>query len=158
IERPIQIGDIVEVDGVQGQVERIGPRSTRIKTFESTHLILPNSAFLERRVINLTLADDVVRGVVEVGVTYGCDTRLVQKLMMRVLEQHPEVLEDPEPSVALESFGESALLFRAYFWVPDVLRRGTVASDVRFQIDDLFREEGIVLAYPQRDVHLGARE
>ena len=155
-ERPIQIGDVVEVDGTQGQVERIGPRSTRIKTFEGVHLIVPNSAFLEKTVINLTLSEDLVRGLVELGVAYDSDPRQVETLIRRAMVEHELVLEQPVPVVLLHAFGDNALVFRAMFWIRDVLQRGAVASDVRFRILALFREAGIVMAFPQRDVHLAA--
>jgi small-conductance mechanosensitive channel len=155
-ERPIQIGDVVEVDGTQGQVERIGPRSTRIKTFESIHLIVPNSAFLEKTVINLTLSEDLARGMIEVGVAYGSDPRKVETLIRQAMVEHALVLEEPSPIVQLFGFGDSALVFRAMFWIRDVLQRGAVASDVRFRILELFAEAGIVMAFPQRDVHLDA--
>jgi small-conductance mechanosensitive channel len=155
-ERPIQIGDVVEIDGTQGQVERIGPRSTRIKTFESIHLIVPNSIFLEKTVINLTLSEDLVRGMIEVGVAYGSDSRKVEALIRQAMVEHALVLEEPTPLVQLAAFGDSALGFRAMFWIRDVLQRGGVASDVRFRILELFREAGIVMAFPQRDVHVDA--
>jgi potassium efflux system protein len=156
-ERPIQIGDIIELDGTQGVVERIGPRSTRIKTFEGVHLIVPNSAFLERNVLNLTLSDDLVRGSVEVGVGYGSDPREVEKILDRVLRAHPQVLDDPAPGIELAAFGESALQFKTFFWVGDVTLRGKVASDVRYQLVEELGKAGIELAFPQRDVHLDAR-
>jgi small-conductance mechanosensitive channel len=156
-ERPIQIGDIIEMDGTQGQVERIGPRSTRLKTFEGVHLIIPNSAFLERNVLNLTLTDDTVRGQVDVGVRYGSDPRAVEEILGRVLRAHPQVLDDPAPGIELAAFGESAVQFRTFFWVRDVTVRGKVASDVRYQLVEELAKAGIELAHPQRDVHLDAR-
>ena len=156
-ERPIQIGDIIELDGTQGVVERIGPRSTRIKTFEGVHLIVPNSAFLERNVLNLTLSDDLVRGQVDVGVAYGSDPRAVEEILGRVLKAHPQVLDDPAPGIELAAFGESALQFKTFFWVRDVTIRGKVASDVRYQLVEELAKANIELAFPQRDVHLDAR-
>jgi small-conductance mechanosensitive channel len=138
-------------------VERIGPRSTRIKTFEGIHLIVPNSAFLEKSVVNLTLSDDVLRCMVEVGVAYGSDTREVERLIRKVLEEHERIVDDPTPLVLFHAFGDSALVFRALFWIRDVTLRGVVASDVRFRIDECFREAGVVMAFPQRDVHLDTR-
>jgi small-conductance mechanosensitive channel/tetrahydromethanopterin S-methyltransferase subunit F len=156
-ERPIQIGDIVEVDGTQGEVERIGARSTRIRTFESIHLIVPNSAFLEKTVINLTISDDRARGLVDVGVAYGSDPREVERLLLMVLREHPLVLDDPTPIVLFQDFGDSALVFRCLFWIRDVLQRLRVASDLRYRIDEVFRGAGIEIPFPKRDVHLDAR-
>jgi potassium-dependent mechanosensitive channel len=156
LERPVRVGDVVEVDGLLGTVERIGPRSTRVRTFENTHQIIPNSSFLERNVLNLTFSDEVVRAIVEVGVAYGSLTREVERVTLEVLQEHPEIVDFPKPQVLFHEFGDSALVFRAYFWVRDVLGRLNAMSDVRFRIDERFREAGIVIAFPQRDVHLDA--
>jgi small-conductance mechanosensitive channel len=157
-ERPIQVGDIVEIDGTQGTVDRIGPRSTRIRTLDNIHLIVPNSTFLEKNVVNWTMSDNTVRSMVQVGVQYGSDTREVTKVLRRVMDEHGQILEEPEPIVLFHDFADSALVFRAFFWVQmrDVTQRGRIASDVRYRIDRLFAEAGIVMAYPQRDVHLDA--
>ena len=156
IERPIKVGDIVDVDGTYGRVERIGARSTRIKTFDNTHIIVPNSVFLEKNVINWTLSDNVVRTWVDVGVTYGSPTREVDRLVHRVLAEHGKILEQPAPVVLFTEFGDNALHFRAYFWLQmrEMMDRRRVESDVRYRIDHLFRDAGIVIAFPQRDVHL----
>ena len=156
-ERPIQIGDVIEIDGKQGVVERIGPRSTRIKTYDGVHLIVPNGAFLERNVLNLTLSDDFSRGQVELGVRYGTDPRAVQQILERVVNGHPQVLDDPPPVIEFAAFGESALQFKAFFWIRDVTLRAKVASDVRYLLVDELTKAGIELAHPRRDVHLDAR-
>ena len=156
IERPIKVGDIVDVDGPYGRVERIGARSTRIKTFDNTHIIIPNSAFLEKNVVNWTLSDNVVRTWVDVGVAYGSPTREVDRLVHRVLAEHGKILKKPAPVVLFTEFGDNALHFRAYFWLQmrEMMDRRRVESDVRYRIDHLFRDAGIVIAFPQRDVHL----
>jgi small-conductance mechanosensitive channel len=155
-ERPIKEGDLVEVDGTRGTVERIGPRSTRVRTFDNTHLIVPNSVFLEKNVRNFTLTDDDIRATVTVGVAYGSPTREVERLMLRAVHEHGKVLEFPEPSVFFVEFGDSALIFRAFFWIRsrDMSERFRIESDVRHTIDALMREAGITIAFPQRDVHL----
>jgi len=155
-ERPIKVDDIVEVDATRGIVERIGPRSTRVRTFDNIHIIVPNSAFLEKNVINWTLSDDIVRSRVDVGVAYGSPTRDVDRLIRRALEDHGQILDSPAPSVLFSAFGDNSLEFRAYFWlrVSDLILRLRIESDVRHRIDRLFRDAGIVIAFPQRDVHL----
>ena len=139
-------------------MERIGPRSTRIRTFESIHLIVPNSAFLEKTVINLTLSDDLVRGMVEVGVAYGSDTREVEKLLRRVHGASTRSCSrSRSPVVLLHDFGDSALVFRAD--VLDPRRAPAGPGRERRALPhrlELFREAGIVMAFPQRDVHLDA--
>ena len=158
LERPIKVGDIVDVEGTFGRVERIGARSTWIKTFANIHIIVPNSSFLEKNVINWTHTDDVVRTSVEVGVAYGSPTREVDRLIRRVLQEHGRILDKPPPSVLFTEFGDNALIFRAYFWlrVPEMMDRRRIESDVRFRVDHLFRDAGIEIAFPQRDVHLDA--
>ncbi len=156
IERPIKVGDIVDVDGTYGRVERIGARSTRIKTFDNTHIVVPNSAFLEKNVVNWTLSDNMVRTWVDLGVAYGSPTREVDRLVQRVLAEHGKILKQPAPVVLFTEFGDNALHFRAYFWLQmrEMMDRRRVESDVRYRIDHLFRDAGIVIAFPQRDVHL----
>jgi small-conductance mechanosensitive channel len=155
-ERPIKVGDLVEVASVMGHVERIGARSTRVRTFSNTHLIIPNSYFLEQEVVNWTLSDDDIRTQIEVGVVYGSPTREVDRLLRRAMTEHGKVMKTPEPAVWFTGFGDNALEFRALYWVRSrqMGERLAIESDIRFRIDNLFREAGIVIAFPQRDVHL----
>ncbi|MGH0028561.1 MAG: mechanosensitive ion channel domain-containing protein [Myxococcota bacterium] len=159
-ERPIKVGDIIEVDGQRGTVEWIGPRSTRVRTFDNIHIIVPNSAFLEKNVVNWTLADDDIRTRVDVGVAYGSPTREVQRLLGKAVAEHGRILERPAPTILFREFGDNALQFRIYFWIRsrDMLERLTIESDVRYRIDHLCREAGITIAFPQRDVHLDATD
>jgi small-conductance mechanosensitive channel len=157
-ERPIKVGDLVEVGEVIGHVERIGARSTRVRTFSNTHLIIPNSHFLEKEVVNWTLSDDDIRTSVDVGVVYGSPTRDVDRLLRRAMTEHDRIMKSPEPQVWFTGFGDNSLDFRALFWVRSrhMGERLRIESEIRFRIDDLFREAGIVIAFPQRDVHLDA--
>jgi potassium efflux system protein len=156
VERPIKVGDMIDVDTTIGVVELIGLRSTRIRTFDNSHIIVPNSAFLEKNVLNWSLSDDLVRASVDVGVAYGSPTREVEELLLSAAREHRRVLDDPAPSVLFLDFADSSLAFRIYFWVRmhDLLDRRRIASDLRHRIDALFREAGIVIAFPQRDLHL----
>jgi small-conductance mechanosensitive channel len=155
-ERPIKVGDLIEVGGTFGQVENIGARSTAIRTFDNFHIIVPNSAFLETNVVNWTHADDLVRISLLVGVAYGSPTRKVEEIMLEVVREHDKTVSPPEPVVLFEDFGDNALIFRALFWI--VMKRPMeskrVLSDLRYRIDERFRDEGITIAFPQRDVHL----
>lgn len=156
MERPIRIGDLVEVDDRAGFIEEIGARCSRLRQFSGVDILVPNSAFLEKTVINWTLSDAKVRWEIRVGVAYGSDTRQTQKLILKAVEEHGRVLEEPEPLVVFSEFGDNALIFDAYFWLtmgpatdPRVVR-----SDIRHRIDKLMKDAGIVIAFPQRDVHL----
>jgi potassium efflux system protein len=157
-ERPIKVGDLVDVDGTYGNVERIGLRSTRIRTGDNIHVIVPNAAFLENKVVNWTHHDRQVRIMVGVGVVYGSPTREVERLVRKALAEHPRVLDRPEPIVLFTGFGDNSLDFEAHFWVRlgNYMERRRIESELRFAIDELFREAGIVIAFPQRDVHLDA--
>jgi small-conductance mechanosensitive channel len=155
-ERPIRINDFIEIDNTQGVVEAVGTRSTRIRRTDGVHLLVPNSQLLERTVVNWTLIDREIRTTVRVGVEYGSPVKLVAKLIMQAVTEHNLIKKSPAPSVVFEDFGDNALIFDTYFW-SDVggekfLR--DIRSDVRFRITELFADHNIVVAFPQRDVHL----
>jgi potassium efflux system protein len=158
VERPIKVGDLVVFDGASGRVERIGPRSTRIRTFDNVHLIVPNSKLLENNVVNWTLSDDVVRTRIHVGVAYGAPTREVQALLHELVAAQPDVLKHPEPVVLLEDFAADALQFQADFWLKlsPLVDQRVVRSNLRHDIDAAFRARGFTIAFPQRDIHLDA--
>ncbi len=159
-ERPVRIGDFVELEGAYGTIERIGNRSTRIRRIDGVHMLVPNSLILEKTVINWTLVDKQIRSVIRVGVVYGSPVREVQKLIRQAVDAQPEVKQDPEPKVIFDDFGDNALIFDAYFWcdVSGERELRQIRSDIRFRIFDLFAENGIVIAFPQRDVHLDSQE
>ena len=155
-ERPINIGDLIEVDGVLGMVEEIGTRCTRVRTGENIYILVPNSTFLERNITNWTLSDHKIRANIAVGVAYGSPVGKVRETLIRAAKEVPLVLKNPEPFVLFNDFGDNALVFSLFFWVEitRVIQRRMIESDVRFKIDELFAQEGIVIAFPQRDVHL----
>ena len=155
-ERPIKIGDFLEVGETKGTVESIDTRSTRIRRTDGVHLLVPNSFLLENTVVNWTLMDNKTRGIVRVGVAYGSPVRKVEKLIYQAMEEQDGILTDPGCNVIFEDFGDSALIFDAYFWINAVGDRDlrSTRSDLRFRIDELFAENEIVIAFPQRDVHI----
>jgi small-conductance mechanosensitive channel len=155
-ERPVRIDDFVEIDNSSGVVERIGNRSTRIRRIDGVHMLVPNSQMLERTVVNWTLIDRRIRSVVRVGVAYGSPVKKVAELIRQAIADVPDILATPEPVVVLEDFGDNAIIFDAYFWaeLSNQRQQRQIRSDVRFRIDALFSENDIVIAFPQRDVHL----
>jgi small-conductance mechanosensitive channel len=155
-ERPIRTGDLVEIGGVVGTVETIGLRSTRVRTADNFHIIVPNSAFLETNVINWTHQDPRMRLRIAVGVAYGSPVREVERLLIEAASAHPRSLDHPAPVANFKDFGDSALLFEIRFWIryDDRTDRSAILSDIRFGIDESFAENGIVIAFPQIDVHL----
>ncbi|WP_448211908.1 mechanosensitive ion channel family protein [Colwellia sp. MEBiC06753] len=155
-EKPIRIGDFLEVEGVKGLVEEINTRSTRIKRVDGVHMLIPNSKLLENTVVNWTLRDKLIRGTVLVGVQYGSDCDLVAKIMEETTKAHSEVLDTPATKVFFQDFGDNALMFEVYFWINSEVEGGLrqVASDIRFAFNRAFTEHNIVVAFPQRDIHL----
>jgi len=155
-ERPIRIGDFLEVGEHRGTVEAINTRSTRIRRVDGVHMLIPNSFLLENTVVNWTLVDKVTRTVIRVGVVYGSPTEVVKGLIYQAVRENEQVLSDPNPIVIFEDFGDSALIFDAYFWVEATQEKDlrVIRSDIRFRIVELFQENGIVIAFPQLDVHL----
>jgi small-conductance mechanosensitive channel len=154
-ERPIRVGDVIELEGMSGTVLQIGARSTKIATGVNHEIIVPNSKLLETSVVNWTLSDDVVGSSIKVGAAYGSPTREVERLLRLAAVEHPKVLRDPAPTVVFADFGADALTFELKFWVNlRQTRKADVESELRFAIDELFADRGIVMAYPQRDVHL----
>ena len=156
IEKPIRIGDIVFIGGDEGRVEDIGNRCTRVRRGNGVDVLIPNSHFLEQEVINWTLSDSDIRGEVLVGVAYGSDTKKTHDLMAQAAKENPKIHSSPEPFILFEDFGDNALGFRLYYWarVNSPLDIDRINSEVRFRIDDLFKEADICIAFPQRDVHL----
>ncbi len=155
-ERPIRIGDFVEIDNTMGTVEAIGNRSTRIRRTDGVHMLVPNSRLLEQTVVNWVLVDKEIRTSLRVGVAYGSPVRKVADLILEAVRAQPEVKEHPSANVVFEDFGDSALIFDSYFWCDvggeKLLRE--IRSEIRFRITELFAENGITIAFPQRDVHL----
>jgi len=155
-ERPFRLGDIVEVDGIRGTVTGIGIRSSTIRDINGIESLVPNSTFIEKNVTNWTYSSSHVRYSVKVGVAYGSPTETVSKLLQVAALNHDQILKDPPPQVLLEEFGNDALLYGLYFWLelaPGVDGRA-VASELRTTINASLEEHGIVIAFPQRDVHL----
>lgn len=159
-EQPIKIGDLVEIEGMFAMVEEIGARCTRIRTGGNVQILVPNSSFLEKNIINWTLSDKEVRAQVTVGVIYGSPVREVERLMLQVADEHNRVRKAPKPFVLFNDFGDNALIFDLYFWISmnRIMDRRIIESDIRFHIDELFRKAGIVIAFPQRDVHLDTQK
>jgi small-conductance mechanosensitive channel len=154
-ERPIKIGDRVEVHTVAGRVTDIRARSTTVVTNDNITLIVPNSVFVEHTITNWSHGDQKVRFRIPVGVAYGSDLARVKEALLEVARNHPATLSDPEPRVFFESFGDSALNLELVVWSVEMsFRPRRFRSDLNFAIDEAFRERGIELPFPQRDIHV----
>jgi len=153
-ERPIRVGDVVTVDDVTGVVTRIQTRATTVTNWDRKEFIVPNKEFITGRLLNWTRADRVNRIVINVGIAYGSDTARVREVLEKVVREHPEVMDDPAPLVTFEGFGDSSLSFVVRCFLPRVDKRLETIHGLHMAIDQAFREAGIEIAFPQRDVHL----
>ncbi len=156
IEQPIRIGDYVRIGEVYGRIEDIGMRATRVNSFENKHLILPNSRMIEEDVENLTLNSRRIKVKISVGVRYGSDVETVKKILADAAKENVTTLKSREPIVLFENFGDSSLEFSLLFDIKlnNLLDERRITSSVREVIDAKFKENGIIIAFPQRDVHL----
>jgi len=153
-EQPIRLGDTVTVGNVSGTVTKIQMRATTIRDFDRRELLVPNKEFITNQLLNWSLSDQVNRWVMDVGVAYGTDMDKALAVVRDVVNRQPLVLLDPESLVTFEEFGDNSLLIRARYFIDDLDQRQIVASKIRLEINRRFNEEGIVVAFPQRDVHL----
>ena len=154
-ERPITIGDRVEVAGITGQVHQIRARSTVIRTNDNIMMIVPNTKFIDSPVTNWTYGDPKVRFRIPVGVAYGSDIDKVREALLAAGRENPNTLKDPEPSVFLEKFGDNSIDFQLVVWSSEMSARPSrYRSDINFAIEEKFREAGIEIAFPQRDLHI----
>lgn len=152
-ERPIQVGDDVEVNGTWAIVKKINVRSTVVQTYDNATLIIPNSDFISNQVTNWSFKDKRLRRNIVVGVAYGSDLDLVRKSMLEAADKTPRVLKLPKPDVVFRDFGDNALIMVLRLWTR-VEYFISVESTVRFEIDRLFRERKIEISFPQRDLHI----
>jgi small-conductance mechanosensitive channel len=157
-ERPVRPGDVVVVGGEWGTIRKIGLRSTVILTFDRAELIVPNGDLISEKVTNWTLSDRVARVVLPVGVAYGSDVEKVLRILFEVAESQPEVLEEPPAQALFRGFGESSLDFELRVWLGSIDLRLEVTSALCGALDARFREEGVEIPFPQRDLHLRSVE
>lgn len=153
-ERPVNVGDFIDIGDDSGQVRAINVRSTTVVTPDNITLIVPNSRLVEDTVTNWSVGDTKIRLNIPVGVAYGSDTDLVTKLLLEVAENHPKVLTNPVPGVLFKEFGDSSLNFRLQAWIAKPVDRFRISSELNYAIDAAFRENNITIPFPQRDVHL----
>jgi small-conductance mechanosensitive channel len=153
-ERPVRVGDTVVVGGEWGTVTKIGLRSTIMMTFDQSEMIVPNADLVSEKVVNWTLTNPSARVIMEVGVAYGTDIATVMRIMRESGSAHESVLADPAPEALFAGFGDSSLDFELRVWVREIRRRLEVRSVVLTEIERRFREEGIEIPFPQRDLHV----
>ena len=153
-ERPVRVGDYIELGGRWAEIKDIGLRATVVRTFDSADIVVPNSNLITNEVTNWTLSDRIVRLIIPVGVAYGSDVKLVTEKLMECTMASSEVLKMPEPQVLFRRFGESSLDFELRVWISKPDKRLRVESDLHYDIDQRFREAGIEIAFQQMDLHI----
>jgi len=153
-EHPIRVGDVVTVGDKDGMVTKIRIRATTIRDWDGKELLVPNKEFITGRLLNWTLSDSQNRVVIPVGIAYGSDVEEAIKLLYKVVDEHPNTLPEPKPTIVFEHFGDNALELTARSFLDDMEDRLVIATDLRTRIYKAFNEAGINIAFPQRDVHL----
>ncbi len=154
VDKSLQVGDVVEVDGKVGKVFEIKLRTTRAITRDDKVLILPNHKFISDIVYNYTQNHRTTREKVSVGVAYGSDVDLVTKILEEIAHGQRQVLKNPKPFVLFEDFGDSALTFSIYFFTNDTFRDPRIKSEMRYKINAKFKENNVTIPFPQRDIHI----
>lgn len=154
-EGSIKVGDVVEVKHeIVGKVQYIGVRTSKIETRDNTYVIVPNSKFVSGDVVNWSHITTSTRFDVQVGVAYGSDVQLVKKSLLEAAKNHDQIEAFPKPFVRFTDFGDSALVFQLLFWTNETFVVENLRSDLRFDIDALFRKHNIQIPFPQRDLHI----
>lgn len=154
-ERPIKVGDRIEVGGTHGMVSRISPRATTIITNDNVSIIVPNSEFISGRVINWSHHDRKIRFRIPISVAYGSDVEKVVRLLTEVAEEDPDVLKKPKPHVRLVNFGDNGIEFHIMVWTTSLIhRRGMLYSNINFALHRKLTQNGVEIPFPQRDLHL----
>ncbi|MCZ6899250.1 MAG: mechanosensitive ion channel, partial [Bacteroidetes bacterium] len=154
LERPIQVGDVVEVTNLLGVVKEIGFRASRIRTYEGAEVIVPNGDLISSQVINWTLSDRKRRLHVDVRVAHGSDPKKVLKVLKEAAEAHPDILQNPGPIPRFLGFEDSALSFQLLFWIPDFEISFRMGTEVTTLVNDHLKRAGIKIPFPQQDIHV----
>ena len=153
-ERPISVGDRVDVGGIEGDVIEISIRSTKIRTMNNTSIIVPNTKFVENDVINFSHGDPTFRLHIIVGVSYSSDLDTVLKALTEIAEDHPKVMKVPKHEIHLKEFADSSWEMELRVWIPDVKERYGIRNELNQMIVRKFEEYDVEIPFPQRDLHV----
>jgi potassium efflux system protein len=154
LERPVRVGDVVTIDDTTGVVSRIQMRATTVTNWDRKELVIPNKDLITQKLLNWSLTNVINRLTVEVGVAYGTDPDRVREILLRVVEAHPSVLKDPAPLISFETFGDSSLNFAVRVFLEKLDNRIAVTHQINTAIANAFRDAGIEIPFPQRDLHV----
>lgn len=158
LERPVKVGDRLEISGVWGDVKHVNLRTTLIETPDGISVIVPNSKLLENEVVNYSYGNPKIRLQVPVGIAYGSDCQKAAEVLVQVALDNKRVLIEPKPKAWFREFGDSSLNFMLLFWIPNAVEKYDVISEINHAIDAGFRKNGIEIPFPQRDLHLRSTE
>jgi small-conductance mechanosensitive channel len=153
-ERPIQVGDFVQVGSFEGTIERINARSTLVRTLDHISIIVPNSRFLSDEVINWSHGNPVSRLHVPVGIAYGSNIEDARSALLDAAQEHPRVLSTPKPQVFFKAFGDNSLNLELLVWTAEPSKHILIKSELYFSIEAKFRKYNVQVPFPQRDLHL----
>jgi len=153
-EKPIQIGDIIEIDSRSGTIREIGVRSSRLTTSDGAEVIIPNGDMISHHVINWTLSNNNRRIELIIGVAYGTDINKVKTLLKDLLASHDDIMSDPAPSVFLHNLNESSVDFRMFFWAADINTWLELKSRILADVYNIFATEGIEIPFPTQDINV----
>jgi small-conductance mechanosensitive channel len=153
-ERPVRVGDNIQLEGKWSEIKHIGLRATTVRTLDQADVVVPNADLVNNQVTNWTLGDRQVRVSIPVGVVYGSDVTLVMKKLIDCANANALVSKTPPPQVLFLKFADSSLNFELWVWVSDADHRLKATSELHQEIDRSFREANIVIAFPQLDLHL----
>ena len=154
IDKSLLVGDIVEIDGRVSRVVDVSLRTTKAITRDDKIVVIPNHKFISQTIINYTQNHKTTRELVSVGIAYGSDIKKVEALLLQSVNEQSGVLKKPKPFVLFDDFGDSALQFSVLFFITDSFSDPKIKSEIRFRIDQLFRENNISIPFPQTDVHI----
>ena len=157
-ESSVAVNDVVQMGDLIGKVKRIGIRTTEIQTRDGIMVIVPNAKLTNDNIINWSHGNRIARFTIPIGVAYGSDVSLVMEILSSCAQEHEKVLKTPSAKVQFKDFGNSSLDFELLFWTRDPFYVEFIKSEIRVSIDAAFREKGIVIPFPQRDLHIKSDE
>ncbi len=162
IEGTIKVNDVIEIDGMVGRIFSVNLRTSQVFTRDGIIIIVPNHKFIVEKITNWSHNSESTRFKLDVGVAYGSDVEKVRTILLACAHSHAEVLkfisdEDHNPFVRFSDFGDSSLKFELFFWTTNIFNVEFIKSDLRFEIDKKFREQGVTIPFPQRDIHIKGR-
>lgn len=156
VEQPVKVGDIIEIEGTIGTIEHIGGRSTKIISSNNTHMILPNSYLLDKKLVNWTFQDNIFRSKVEIGLDYSTDIDLAEKVILETLQEIEVIKENPAPRVILNDFGAYSLNFVIYFWIPlqGTLDKNIIESNFKKALFKNLKKKNIQIPFPHQTINI----